>query len=273
MSIQPMRHTKLPSLFVVLLLVTAGCLGGGAGADTTPAADASGSSSGSGGDSGGNGGGDAANSGDGSLVENRTAALIDAGSYTSIWRMESFEDGAQVSEMAYTTKIDYENERFSFQMKSTNDGETRTATTMYYADGKAYQKFGEGDDASMMSNEAEFGTVAHPRQMAFVSSSGDLSDFSYAGTETFNGVTVKRYEMDKVAPWISAQQQSDGEVKWTDFSYVVLVDEQGLVRSEYWEGNGVDDSDTKVTIKFSYEVTDVGSTQIAEPSWLDEASS
>lgn len=271
-----MIRTSIPGLFVVLLVVTAGCLGGGT-PDAAPTVDSSGggvdsggsAGSGDGGAAGGDGGvtsGDAA-----TLVENRTAALMEAGSYTSVWRMRTLEDGAQVGEMAYTTKVDYANERFSFETKSTSEGKTRTSLASYFADGKAYQRIGEGDGATYASSDAAFGTVARPGQTAYVSAAGDLEEFTLAGTETFDGVRVKRYEMKKAAPWLAAQRGTDGEIRWTDFSYAVLVDERGLVRSERWQGTGVDDAGTKKTIEFTYELTGVGRTEVPEPAWLDRA--
>ncbi|MFB6107562.1 MAG: hypothetical protein ABEJ82_01820 [Haloplanus sp.] len=258
-----MSRTIVSGLLVALLVVTAGCVGGGPGA----APDA-GSMDGGGSD-GGSGGGDGGDAV--SIVENRTAALREAGSYTSVWRMQSLEDGEVVGETAYVTALNYGAERYSFEMRTTQDGETRTSAAAYYADGRSYQRIGEGEEATYASSAADFDTISQVDRAAFVSSSGSLDSFSFAGTETYDGVRVRRYVMDETAPWLAAQQQSDGEIRWTDFSYEVLVDDQGLVRSEHWSGAGVDDAGTKKAVEFTYELSGVGSTDVTEPVWLDQA--
>lgn len=251
-----LRRTAF-GLVVVLLVVTAGCVGGNS--DPGPISDTS----------EGGAGGDSGDGGAAALVENRTAALEAAGSYTSVWRMRTYEDGAQVSEMAYETAMDYANQRYGFEMRSTSEGTTRTSAASYYADGTSYQRLGEGEDAQYMANDVPFGQVAKSGRAAFVAMSGDLDGFTRTGTETFDGVGVTRYEMGSTAPWLSGQGQ-DG-VQWTDFSYVVLVDDQGLVRSERWTGTGVDDAGVERSVEFTYELTGVGSTEVPEPAWLDLA--
>lgn len=245
---------------VALLVVLAGCAGGGSSSATTtePAG---------GGSPDGDTTNGSSNAGDVTFVDDRAAALEAAGSFTSVWQMRSTR-GDESNEMAYVTKLDYQNERYNFVVLSTSDGVTVNTAENFYADGTSYQRFGEGSDAQYSSNSMNFSNIAPSGQVGFVASSQDLSDFSYAGTETFDGVTVKRYEMSKAATWLAGQGGSDGDVQWTDFSYVVLVDANGLVRSEHWTGKGVTDDSVDVSIEYTYELTDVGSTAIPDPSWL-----
>lgn len=271
-----MLRTIVPGLLVALLVVTAGCVGGG-GPDSTPEPGAV--------DDGGDGGGADASGADGggvdasgaagevALVENRTAALLEAGSYTSVWQLRTTEDGTLVGELSYTTALDYEAQRYSFEMTATSEGETRTSLASYYADGRSYQRLGGGEDVTYTSADGEFDAVAQFGRSASVYGVGTLEDFKRAGTETYDGVRVTRYVMEERASWLAAQQQTDAEVRWTDFTYEVLVDDDGLVRSERWTGTGVDDEGTEHTVEFSYALTGVGSTDVAEPAWLDEARS
>lgn len=202
----------------------------------------------------------------------RAAALEEAGSYTSVWGMRSTRDN-ETDEVVYVTKLDDEHERYRFTMSSTTDGVTETAADNFHADGITYARYGDGSDAQYVSSEVAFSNIVPGGQVGFVASSQDLSEFSYAGTETFDGVTVNRYEMSQAATWLSGLGGTDGEVQWTAFSYVVLVDDRGLVRSETWTASGVTGEGDDVAIEYTYELTDVGSTTIADPSWLGNATS
>lgn len=136
-----LRSTVLGA-FVVLLVVTAGCPGDGSTAPPVAGTDGGG---------GGDGGSDEA----ATVVENRTAALAAAGRYTSTWRIRSGEDGAIVGGIGYVTATDYANERYSFGTTITNGAEVRTAVASYYADGREYQRIGDGDPAAYASSEDE----------------------------------------------------------------------------------------------------------------------
>jgi hypothetical protein len=251
-----MAHRYVPVLFVALLVVTAGCLGGG-GPPAGPQ---------SGGGSGGGGGADAA-----TLVGNQTAALLEAGSYTTSWRLQSTEDGEVVSELAYTTAIDLDAERFHFTSTIGADEGSRTASESFYADGTNYQRFGSGEDVGYVQTEGTFGTTAQYGRSPAITGTGDLSEFTRSGTETVDGVQVTRYVLEERASWVAGQLQADEDVRWTDFTYEVLVDGDGLVRSERWTSGGVDDDGVAHAVQYTYTVTGVGSTDVPDPDWLDDA--
>ncbi len=223
-------------------------------------------------DGGGDGAGDGA-SGDVDLVEDPDAALAAAGSYTTTWALRTAEDGESAGETVFTTAVDLDAERTAFSMRVTEDGETQTAMETFHADGTTYQRTGQGDDVSYTAREAPFDDEA---SFGFGGSAlygaGELEEFDYQGTETFDGVEVHRYELDERTSWVTGQGRTDAGVQFTEFTYVVLVDEDGLVRSESWEARGTDEDGTQVVVEFAYTVTDVGSTTVADPDWLDEAS-
>ncbi len=223
-------------------------------------------------DGGDDGDGDGADGTDGvELVDDPDAVLAEAGSYTTTWTTRTTEDGALVSETVFTSAVNVDAERALFGVRVTEDGETRTAMETFHADGTTYQRTGQGDDASYTVREAPFEEDA---SFGFGGSSlysaGDLDEVDYEGTETFDGVEVHRYELDERTPWLTGGERADADVEFTEFSYVVLVDEDGLVRSESWEATGTDEDGTEVTVEFSYTVTDVGSTTVEDPEWLDE---
>jgi len=299
-----MYSKKVAVLLLAALVVTAGCLGGGSGDgaegdggdgaagpgdDGSGDAGSDGKSDGDGdapvndkddGDAGSGGDGDAGSGSDGApgsggngvgLVENRTAYLHAAGSYTSVWSTKMTEGGVVVGEQAYTNAVDYVGERSLFGMRVSDDGTVRTDYESYFADGTSYTRYGSGEDATYVTGDGEFApddTLFSPTLHA---SETDLSGYTRVGTETFDGVEVTRYEASQLTDWYG--NGYDDEVEWTEFTYVVLVDGDGLVRSEGWSATGVDAEDVAHTIEYSYSLTAIGSTAIDEPDWLAEAES
>lgn len=256
-------YLKPVVLLVGLLVITAGCmdvLGTGVPADADGASGPGGSA-----DDGPSAGGN-----DVELVENRTAALRAAGSYTSVWGMTYTQDGEVVGETSYTTAVDYANERSSFSMVQTNEGEVQTGFESYYADGTSYTRYSE-DETYAVDDGAQF---APDRSLfapdTYTHTAGDLAEYTRVGTETYDGVEVTRYELTERPAWL-AQQAPDEEFTWTEFTYTVLVDDDGLVRFEGWTGEGVDDDGVTATMEYSYALTGVGSTVVEEPAWIDAA--
>lgn len=249
-----MMGRVLPTVIVVLIVLLAGCAGGSgdlAAGDTPETTDDS--------------------SGAITLVENRTAALMAAGSYTSVWEMAFDSEGERIGATTYTHAVDYENERSSFGMLMTNEDEVSNDFENFYAAGSQYSRYGSGEDATYQIATAEFapGNTLFPVESSFATGS-DLEAFSAVGTETYDGVAVTRYERTDRPTWINNQAGGD-DFTWTSFDYVVLVDEDGLVRYESWGGDGVDEDGVEQTITFSYSLTNVGSTVVEDPDWLATA--
>ena len=269
------------AVLLSLLVVLAGCSGltsgdGDDGVTNTTAAPDS--------------GGEPTGSADVALVENRTAALRAAGGYTGVWQMEFSRDGEVVGSTTYTHAVDYENERSSFSMLMTSEGEVSNDYETFQADGVSYARYGAGEDATYQVNDAAFAPENTMFSVqSYVTDADDLSEFAAVGTETYDGVhqtpqasdaahqnsessedvTVTRYERTDRPTWVAAQ--GSDEFTWTEFTYTVLVDEDGLVRSESWGGEGVDADGVTRTMEFSYSLTGVGSTVVEEPDWTATA--
>lgn len=221
-------------------------------------------------------GSDDTNGGD-SLVDNRTAVLAEAGSYTSTWQMEFSEDGVLTGSIVYTHAVDYANERSQFSMLLTDNERVSTDYETFHADGVSYTRYGadEGQDASYQMADAPFApeNTLFPVESSIAGSS-DLAAFTAVGTETYDGATVTRYERTDRPAWIGSQgvaQGSGSELTWTEFTYTVLVDQNGLVRSEGWSGEGVTDDGVSQEVAFSYSLSGIGSTVVEDPDWLSAA--
>jgi len=266
-------YRRSGTLLVVLLVAMAGCVGS---FDAIPGAgDGGDSGSGDGeGDSGGGDGdstdGDSTSDGSSDVVANRTAVLVDAGSYTSTWRLTATEGGTVTSETAYTSGVDYVNERSHFQSSQTSGGETASGWEVYSAGDVTYNRYGEGEAASYVVGEGTFTGTTPFDAGSYVARGGDLAEFERAGTETFDGVGVTRYVLTERPSWIAAQQLAEDDVRWTEFTFEVLVDDDNLVRAERWTSTGTQDGVTH-TIEFSYEITGVGATTVDEPAWVGTA--
>jgi len=270
-------YRRIGSVLVVVLLVTlAGCTGGLDGLGDALGTEADGAGDGASGDDGSGDGGDGS-AGDGgdrttqSLVENRSAVFREAGSYSSVWELRVTEDGTVSSATAYTTAVDYANERSAFGMTTTSDGEVGSDYETYYADGQSFTRYGEGEDATYSVAEGTFAPGESLFSAQAQSYVGDLSGYERVGTETYDGVRVTRYEETQRPTWFAGGSWSDGEVRWSEFTYSVLVDGDGLVRSEGWSAEGTDDTGVTVTVEYSYSVTGVGSTTVDEPDWVGTA--
>lgn len=243
-----------------LLVLSAGCTALGSGDGGVPTTTSAGPA-----------GGGAGDGGDVALVEDRAAELEAAGGYTAVWKMEFSTEGDVVGATTYTHAVDYGSERSSFSMLMTGDGEVSNDFETYHADGVTYARYGSGGDATYQANDATFAPENAPFPVeSYVTDADDLADFSAVGTETFDGVTVTRYERTDRPNWVSARS-ADDEFTWTEFTYAVLVDGDGLVRSESWGGEGVDDDGVGHTMEFSYSLTGVGSTSVEEPDWIATA--
>jgi hypothetical protein len=272
-------YRRIGSVLVVALLVSlAGCTGG-----LDALGDAAADAGGDGGDTsdgvaGSSDGGDrstgdddAAGDGSQTLIENRTAVFREAGSYSSVWELRVTEGGTVSSSTAYTTAVDYANERSAFGMRTTSDGQVGSDYETYYADGQSYTRYGEGEDATYSVADGTFApgqSLFSAQAQSYVS---ELSGYERVGTETYDGVRVTRYEETQRPTWFAGGSWTDGEVRWTEYTYSVLVDGDGLVRSEGWSAEGVNEAGATVTIEYSYSVTGVGSTTVDEPDWARTA--
>ncbi|UPW01537.1 hypothetical protein M0R88_05385 [Halorussus gelatinilyticus] len=89
-------------------------------------------------------------------------------------------------------------------------------------------------------------------------------NFTPTGVRTVDGTTLVVLEADGS----NATQSSQANV--TDYNATMLVDQQGVVHSVSVEAS-VTRQGQRVRTDFTMNVSDVGETTVAEPTWLDEA--
>ena len=262
-----MVRTRSISILVVLLVVLAGCLGGGS--DAPPA--------GGGGSDGGDGGvndGGSEDSGDDLDVVDSEAALREAGSFTTAWTFTMVDAEGNETTMSNRFAVDLVANRTSEILSVT--GETGVSYERFTADGQSYTRYGDGEQTFYQVTPVQDDPVASALSRGAAVSYDDFEDARRVGTETFDGVTVDRYEYTDRTLWRQYGAGTFGterNVTVQDFTVVTLVDGDGLARSTGWTVVGETDAGETVTAEWRFDLTGLGSTAVADPDWLAEAQS
>ncbi|MFC7249599.1 hypothetical protein ACFQJ5_07080 [Halomicroarcula sp. GCM10025324] len=272
-----MNSSTVLTVLVALVVLLAGC--GGAAVSEDGGDGAAGGSDGSDGDSASGSGGDAGSSGSGDdsadqsfAVTDSEQALRDAGSFTATWTFTMTDANGTEATMssAYVVDLDTERSHESFSI----DGEAEAVEfETFYADGMAYTKLGDGEQSFFQVRPDDTDLVENALARA-ITGYDEFDDAQFTGTESFDGDTVDRFVYSDPAVW---QQYGTGtfgteqNVTVTDFTVVVLVDQNGLARSTEWTVNGETEAGETVSAGWRYTVTDVGTTSVEDPDWLDAA--
>ncbi|ELZ93130.1 DUF7537 family lipoprotein [Haloferax sulfurifontis] len=267
-----MYSNRIPVLIVAVLVLLAGCAGG---ADVAPAAqtDDTGESTG-GGDSADTG---ESTDGDDFELSDPERLLRDAGSFTVSWSYTGVDADGVETAVTREFAADLETERSYTRTTSTTDGQPdEGAVEQFVTDGVTYVRVGDGDEATYTSYEGSTEVLATAIALSQARAYGADDDLTFAGTETFDGASVERYELSAanealILAGSAAAQGEPGSLEVTSFEYVVLVDEDGLSRHESWSFSGRMDDGSEVSGSWEYSLTGVGSTTVDEPAWLDEA--
>jgi hypothetical protein len=279
-------------LTIALLMVTAGCLGGGgesdASVDSDTDTDSDADAGSSGGAAGGSGSGDAdsgvgaSGGSDGGELEltDTEAALRDAGSFTVVWTYSGVDRSGSEIEVTHEYYADLAAERSLTVTSSMRDGESDAGTMQqFFADGTTRVRSGTEESPTYFSFEQESAdVVATALALSQARAYGADDNLQFEGRETFDGVAVERYELSEADSQLiqagsaaSVGTANPGDVVITDFRYVVLVDDDGLSRFESWSFSGETSDGQVVTGKWEYSLTNVGSTTVEDPDWLSEA--
>ncbi|WP_121820645.1 DUF7537 family lipoprotein [Halostella salina] len=248
----PSVRTTLATLFVGVLVLTAGCsaagiFGGGGDGDNGSIEPYT----------------DSGDELDGEMLnESHTEAIESAGSYTLGYNVTL--SGSNSSLVQNTRgQVDLENDRqYAVQFVSLFGNRT---TYRYTADGTTYQRIvpENGETQYQTSNGS---TTASP---AINTNNVDAFEWEQQGTETVDGVGVTRYEATGVANY-SALPTAPSEANASDVSATLLVSEDGVMH-EYTLDYTQESSGATQEISLRYAATEVGSTTVEEPDWLDEA--
>jgi len=200
-----------------------------------------------------------------------------AGSFTTDWSYTVTDVDGTTTSVNDTYRVDLENDR-SYERLSTAGPAAETTVETYVAGGTSYNRVGASGDAYYQTSDQPPNVF----ETATGRASGFYSDFeedaTFVGTETFDGDTVSRYEYSDADAWgsynnalRSAAFSSSSNVTITEFEVAILVDGDGVGRLTTFTVSGETDDGTQVSAEWRYSVTDIGSTTVDEPDWLDEA--
>lgn len=267
-----MQYARISTILVVLTVVLAGCSGGGvtdgsgnsAPETATPTETAAGT-------------GGSVTGAETLSVADADARLREAGSFTTEWSYTVTEADGSVVSITDRYAVDLNANR-SIQRFSTQGPDARVDFEIFVADGTSYTRYGDG--------EQTFYQVSEQPPNVFDSATGRASSFygdaeedaQFVGTETYDGVTVSRYEYSDADAWSTYNQETtsslfetDEAVTVTDFTVAVLVDSNNVGRLTTWTLTGETESGQTVSVDWRYSLTDIGSTTVEEPDWLADA--
>jgi hypothetical protein len=270
-----MSPNRLLVLAIALVILSAGCLGGGGAPGSADGADSS-TSSGS--------GGAAAPEADASDPEDvddleltdAEAALRDAGSFTATWTYRGTDVEGTGGAVGYTYYADLDGDRAHVLFSTSQGDGMETGWEQFSTGDRLYMRYGTEAGAFYQVQDDDLDVVGDAISHAGVYAHGDVSDLSRVGTEQYDGVTVTRYELSEAQSmfWTAGAAVGDGsntDLDVTDFEYVVLIDDDGLSRYESWSYTGTTSDGRTVSGQWEYSLTDVGSTSFDDPEWLAEA--
>jgi hypothetical protein len=195
------------------------------------------------------------------------AALEAAGSYTTTWDWRSNVD--DTGEMTFTARVDFGAERTHNTMRI--GGEEVSIVETYYADGIQYHRFasGDGSDASYFQSESSFSDTFTSWDFGYGYDRSALEGWVDQGTESYDGVTVRRYVFEASDEYLDDEYDSEFDVTSTRFE--LLVDRDGIPRYQRYEVEGSETDGTRQWFEWELTVSDVGSTTVAEPAWVRDA--
>lgn len=258
------------TVLVALLVVVAGCTGAPTESPAGGSADGGAPTTDESGDAGGPG--DASDAGDfaAGVPEER---LREAGSFTSTWTLTVVNSTGDVSMLTNTFAVDVEANRTSETFSISGD-DAGVSYERFVADGTSYTRLGDGTEVfyQVLPSDEDQIEYALARGASFAYEG--IEDATFVGTETFDGVEVDRYEYTDPMLWRqygATTLGSDENVTITDFTLVVLVDEDGLARSSGWKLQGETEDGEQVSAEWRFELTDVGTTTVPDPAWIGDA--
>lgn len=205
--------------------------------------------------------------------------LREAGSFTTDWSYTVTDVDGTTTSVSDTYRVDLTTNR-SYEQFSASSPSGESDIDTYTADGSSYSRVetAAGVRYQVSDQSTDVLSASTGRASSFY---GDLeADARLVGTESFDGTTVSRYEYDDADAWASyssglssAAFSSSENVTITDFEIAVLVDGDGVARLTTFTVSGETDDGTEISAEWRYAVTDIGSTTVEEPAWLDEAQS
>jgi hypothetical protein len=179
-------------------------------------------------------------------------------------------------------KIDVSDKRVYIVANGSAFGSDIIKNETYYADGTVYKQNQLAFSRTTYSiSQGSFQSYTGVNPSGKVSINGADSEiatqfktanFSGAKQVTRNGETLFRYEASSVNnsdPFLFNDSLTNPSVD--EFNATLLVDQEGIIKSFGYSITYTPAGGTQRTLTVRYQTTDIGSTTIEKPDWLDEA--
>lgn len=210
------------------------------------------------------------------LNNNTEAAVEDGGSYTSetaYYLYVNTTRGESESWTNSTQRVDFESDQGAREATQAFLGDQPTTTTqnVYTANGTTYQRLNSSLGMSYDVQTGDGGTVRPVNLTSFQQNYTFLtSSFAYEanGTETVDGTTTVRYSSTNLTDDSYFVSSEDATV--SDASSTLYVDDDGVVRRASISYNVTATTGSSAT-DLTISLTDIGSTTVEEPDWIDDA--
>ncbi|RRJ28060.1 DUF7537 family lipoprotein [Halocatena pleomorpha] len=203
-------------------------------------------------------------------ADQHQAALSEYDNHT---RNLTIMDGASKSKIYITSQIDVAEKRGAMKISTVRAGNSLFNETTYHEEGTTY-------DSSSILGADRYNTTKEPFS-SFKANNSNVSGLENmlenvsvrnAGTVTHDGETLFRYNatnVSKAEPFVSTVQPVDIDAV-ESFNGTVLVDEEGIIRQFKTTTTYVDEGKTE-TATISVLFTDIGSTAVNKPDWIETA--
>jgi hypothetical protein len=226
-------------------------------------------------------GSDDGNTGDGvsseSIFSEHADAVAAAGSFTANVQIQ-VNTSQQDASIDSTTMGNIETDT-GYQQVDVSSSFLSQTTEVYTSGDETWQRtnssFGQGPQYDYATAPYE-GSVqpVNTSQAAtgnFQFGSTELT-WSEAGSETVNGIETTRYTANDISSPERASSLIGTNVSSVeDIRFEAFVDGDGIVRRLALDFTGESQQQGEVQQTLTYELTDIGSTTVPTPEWLDEA--
>lgn len=215
------------------------------------------------------------------LVTDHEAAIRAAETFTNRLTISiDTENGSLV--LNTTTRVDLarnvglENNRLLFEefiLDSTvyTTGTSSFARDSFESNDTEFTEYSKGSEP-YDSNDPEPVNATESMQLDIIVDAVDGATWTQVGLEQYDGVSVTRYEAKGVDSFRDLRDDIDPAANntITNAEAVLLIDQNGIVRFIEITFE-VDGDDGAGKLVYRSEITDIGSTTVSEPDWLDKA--
>lgn len=193
--------------------------------------------------------------------------------YDTYARNLTLGDEASQTEINTASMIDGAEQRGTSETTAIRDGTLAIEENQYHEDGVTYEKSSIVDTDLYNSTEEPFSSFeANNSNTSNIEKMLENVSVESAGTVTRGGDTLYQYNatgVDNAEPFVSTVQPVEIDAV-ESFNATLLVDEEGIIR-QFESTTTYTEAGERWNATVAVQFTDVGSTSVEEPDWLENA--